>query len=259
MTRMLQYYGIGFVLIIVIGIYFWSKRGSQEPFPHRLFQTWKNKEPPANMAYWQQTWRKNHPGWHFDFWDDDENRQFIAANYSWFLPTYDGYDREIKRADAVRYFYLYHYGGVYADMDFESLKNIELLLEQHASADILFGTIQSDGRNSSHTIPNAIMISKPKCDFWLKVFQALQEAAKQNVSVEEMTGPVLLKKVYDKYWFGQTHIIVLEPEVLYPISWITHQDKRQQALKETSFTQLTQQMQKEFPNSYAVTYWTHSW
>ena len=32
------------------------------------------------------------------------------------------------RVDAVRYFLRYHYGGVYADLDFEALKPLDALL-----------------------------------------------------------------------------------------------------------------------------------
>ena len=35
------------------------------------------------------------------------------------LDVFDGYDMPIKRADAVRYFYLYALGGAYIDTDFD--------------------------------------------------------------------------------------------------------------------------------------------
>ena len=60
-----------------------------------------------------------HPGWEYKFWTDDTARAFIAKEYSWFLDTYDGYPYPIQRADALRYFAVYHYGGVYADMDLQ--------------------------------------------------------------------------------------------------------------------------------------------
>ena len=249
-----------FIIIFIAVILLYKKPSNTGPFPQCIFQTWKNKTPPSNMAYWQNTWHMNHPGWTFDFWDDNENRKFIQTHYPWFLETYMSYDKEIKRADAVRYFYLYHFGGIYADMDFECLRNMEPLLKQYSSYDIIFGSIHSDGRAKQHILPNAIMISKPKCDFWLSVFKELQRSAKQSsYSVEEMTGPAMLKRAYDSYWFGSTRIIVLKPEVLYPISWITHQSMRKEALQETSFTQLTNKMKSQYPNSYAITYWTHSW
>ena len=51
-------------------------------------------------------------------WTDRRLRAFIASYYPWFLPIYLRYDQHIKRVDAARYFLLYHYGGVYADLDF---------------------------------------------------------------------------------------------------------------------------------------------
>lgn len=37
--------------------------------------------------------------------------------YPWFLETFDTYRFPIQRADAIRYFILAHYGGVYIDLD----------------------------------------------------------------------------------------------------------------------------------------------
>lgn len=40
-----------------------------------------------------------------------------AARYPWFLETFDGYRYPIQRADAIRYFVLHHFGGIYIDLD----------------------------------------------------------------------------------------------------------------------------------------------
>ncbi|KAF4978652.1 hypothetical protein FDECE_18177, partial [Fusarium decemcellulare] len=50
-------------------------------------------------------------------WTDESARNFIAAEYPEYLEIYDGYPYPIIRADAMRYFFLHHYGGVYLDMD----------------------------------------------------------------------------------------------------------------------------------------------
>ena len=50
-----------------------------------------------------------HPSWEYKLWTDEDNRNLIKDHYPWFLKTYDEYDVNIKRVDAVRYFYLYHY------------------------------------------------------------------------------------------------------------------------------------------------------
>ena len=54
--------------------------------------------------------------------------QFLEAYYPWFLPVYRSYEIPVNRNDAVRYFYLYHFGGVYLDFDVGCLKSLEPLL-----------------------------------------------------------------------------------------------------------------------------------
>ena len=61
-------------------------------------------------------------------WTDASSREFIAENYSWFLDTFDAYKYPIQRADAIRYFILHHYGGVYLDLDIGCLRPLDPLL-----------------------------------------------------------------------------------------------------------------------------------
>ena len=250
-------------LFVLIGIlfftwYFYEKKAEQ--FPKRIFQTWKNKSPPKKMAYWAETWRSNNPDYEYVLWDDADNRRFVAENFQWFLPTYDSYDKEIKRADAIRYMYLYTYGGIYADLDFECLKPFDALLEEYKGYDIILGQMESDLSqwHSSNNIPNAIMISKPGCNFWLRVLERMVvKATSQGQGRPEVeTGPVVLKEVYSTAWFDR--IKLLPPSVLYPISWVTDEEERLTALKADEDT-LTQTMKSKYPSSYAVTYWAHSW
>jgi mannosyltransferase OCH1-like enzyme len=50
-------------------------------------------------------------------WTEKESRDFIETEYPWFLRTYDGYRYPVQRVDAVRYFIMLHYGGIYMDLD----------------------------------------------------------------------------------------------------------------------------------------------
>ena len=50
-------------------------------------------------------------------WTDVKSRELIATEYPWFLNTFDNYSQPIQRADAIRYFVLAHYGGIYIDLD----------------------------------------------------------------------------------------------------------------------------------------------
>ena len=94
-----------------------------DKIPKIIHQTWKSRDLPDNFKKWSKIIKDLHPDWEYKLWTDEDNRNFIKNHYSWFLKTYDNYDVHIKRVDAVRYFYLYHYGGVYIDLDFICLKN----------------------------------------------------------------------------------------------------------------------------------------
>lgn len=61
-------------------------------------------------------------------WTDISARDFIAEQYPWYLPTFDGYPYPIQRADALRYFVLHYYGGVYLDMDVGCRRSLDPLL-----------------------------------------------------------------------------------------------------------------------------------
>src|ERR1700734_3968818 len=61
-------------------------------------------------------------------WTDASSREFIAEHYPWFLDNFDDYTYPIQRADAIRYFVLHYYGGVYLDLDVGCLRPLDPLL-----------------------------------------------------------------------------------------------------------------------------------
>lgn len=61
-------------------------------------------------------------------WTDASSREFIAKHYPWFLDNFDAYPYPIQRADAIRYFVLHYYGGVYLDLDVGCLRPLDPLL-----------------------------------------------------------------------------------------------------------------------------------
>jgi len=61
-------------------------------------------------------------------WTDASSREFIANEYPWFIDTYDSYTYPIQRADAIRYFVLHYYGGIYFDLDVGCRRPLDRLL-----------------------------------------------------------------------------------------------------------------------------------
>ncbi|KAK7492631.1 hypothetical protein BaRGS_00016110, partial [Batillaria attramentaria] len=99
----------------------------QARIPKRIHQTWKSAKIPRSFHAWIRSWTAKHPDWEYWLWTDDNARQLVAERFPSLLPVYDGYREPIRRADALRYVVLHEFGGVYADMDMESLRPIDPL------------------------------------------------------------------------------------------------------------------------------------
>lgn len=87
-----------------------------------LFQD--NKSIPNDWIVSSNILKKNNPNWKYKLWNYESCLHLLEKHYPWFLETYNGYKHPIQKADAIRPFILYHYGGVYFDMDFKCVKNI---------------------------------------------------------------------------------------------------------------------------------------
>jgi hypothetical protein len=85
--------------------------------PKIIHQTYINESLPEHWKGPQQSCLDLHPDYEYKLWTDKKSREFIAAEYPWFLETFDGYPYPIQRADAIRYFVLHHFGGIYIDLD----------------------------------------------------------------------------------------------------------------------------------------------
>lgn len=259
----------------------------KEAIPPNIFQTWKTRDRlPTNYAYWSSTFSSLNPGHKHLIWDDYDNRDFVAQEFPWFLPVYDGYPKEIFRADIVRYLFLFKYGGLYVDMDTECLRPVQL---DSYRGGVVLGRMGQDA-DFPHSIPNAIMASSPNQLFWLLVVAMAIELVDQHTSQgdmgeqrpEKMTGPVLLKSAYDFYvgsgsesavrkraervtrhvGDGSLHgpAVLLAHDTWYPVDWhnrvhsafCTRLHARRELLNPA-------RCRKLFPRSELVTYWTHSW
>lgn len=85
--------------------------------PFIIHQTWKDDSIPSKWLDIYSECRSIYSNFQHILWTDIKSRQFINDFYPWFLETWDEYPQDIQRADAIRYFVLYHYGGIYHDLD----------------------------------------------------------------------------------------------------------------------------------------------
>lgn len=189
--------------------------------PPIIHQTWKDHNVPNSFIEMANTWINLHPGWEYRLWTDEMNRNFIKEKFPYFLHKYDNYPSNIQRVDAVRYFALYTYGGIYVDMDFECLRNITLLIE---NTGCVFGKEPEDHciiHQKNMIISNAFMACIPQHPFFQSLCSELGNdfpvTDHPNDRVLETTGPFMLSRKYNSYNRKET-IRLLESDLIYPLT-----------------------------------------
>ncbi|KAF7977465.1 hypothetical protein HWV62_3653 [Athelia sp. TMB] len=105
-----------------------TEHGQVERIPRIIHQTWKSETLPERWTGISKACRDMMPDYEYMLWTDASSREFIAKHYAWFLTTFDEYTYPIQRADAIRYFVLHYYGGVYLDLDVGCLRPLDPLL-----------------------------------------------------------------------------------------------------------------------------------
>jgi mannosyltransferase OCH1-like enzyme len=178
----------------------------------------------------QDSWKNLHPDFEYRFWSDEDMDTFMKENYPEFYENvFVKYDVHIKRVDALRYFILKHFGGIYADMDYMCQKRF---FEELQGNNVYIA--ESPWTKGHHQ--NALMISPKGHIFWDSVIDELQKR-KDVTGTLEATGPYALEECISKY--KEKDLITLNKEEFSPI--------------------LPNQDIKDFPDAKALHLGTCSW
>mmetsp|Transcript_9683 Transcript_9683/g.19763 ORF Transcript_9683/g.19763 Transcript_9683/m.19763 type:complete len:355 (+) Transcript_9683:71-1135(+) len=144
-----------------------------------------------------------HPDYQYMLWNKSNSRGFLKKNFAWFLPTWDAYAENIYRADAIRYFALYAYGGIYLDLDVGCNRRIDFLRR--------FPAVFPE------TIPigysNSMMMTQPKHPLFLQMIHELPRwrlhLPVRYANVMFSAGPMFLScqiAVYRELWDTLEHL-----------------------------------------------------
>ncbi|KAK0636158.1 glycosyltransferase family 32 protein [Bombardia bombarda] len=150
-----------------------AHNGTHDPRPqlipkiiHQVFHNWHdpgNDTLPSDWEKVRQTCVVANPGWEYKLWTETTSRDFIETEYPWFLRTYDAYRYPVQRVDAVRYFLLLFYGGIYLDLDNGCKADLTPLLYYPM-------WITDPGRGA---LSNNILASRPNHPFWARLTHSL--------------------------------------------------------------------------------------
>lgn len=163
--------------------------------PKIIHQTYINTSIPEVWQEAQQSCLERHkePEWEYKLWTDEMSADFIAAEYPEFLDTFLNYQFPIQRADAIRYFVLDHYGGIYIDLDDGCNRSLEPLLKYPA---FVRKTVPTG-------VSNDAMGAVPHHPFFERVIEELQNYDRSwflpYITVMASTGPLFLSIIWRHY------------------------------------------------------------
>jgi mannosyltransferase OCH1-like enzyme len=182
--------------------------------PKIIHQTYINASIPEPWRLAHESCLELHPDYEYKFWSDEDSHTFIQKEYPWFVETFERYAHNIQRADAIRYFVLVHYGGIYIDLDNGCRRRLDPLLSFPAWVHLTDPTgISNDGMGAT-----------PRHPFFLYVIDQLQAYNRQwglpYITIMSSTGPLFLSIVWKRYmqlhqkeevdWNGRVRVLTPE-------------------------------------------------
>ena len=222
-----------------------------------IHQTWKDYDVPRHIykESWQESWKNMNPEWEYKFWTDEDNERLVRDDYPMFWDTFKKVEKGVVKSDLCRPLYLHKYGGMYADMDFICLKDMTPLLDLLGNCIVL-----GKHNNPRQPLPNAWMYSPRGDGFWLNVsydsFIDIDNHISSRTpfqSVEKIAGPDRLN------WAVKTHRpnhTELAHNLVYPRAWgVEECDNHASNVNWDS----VEDIKRAYPDSFAVTPWTHNW
>lgn len=96
--------------------------------PKIIHQTFKNNSIPEALQNYVRSWKNQNPTWQYRFYNDSDCLDFVRREFPEYLSAYQSLPKNIERADFFRYMVVLRSGGVYADLDTESIVPLDQFL-----------------------------------------------------------------------------------------------------------------------------------
>jgi hypothetical protein len=137
----------------------------------------------------------------FVLWTNDDARAFLDSLQKEYKQNiFDRALYELERSDVLRYILLYHFGGMYMDMDEECIKPLWPLLNEHNCLLDQEDPPQSQlWHNKKFVTMNSAMACRPSHPFFKQVMTELKQYINKPGNVIDRTGPLFLTEVYLRY------------------------------------------------------------
>ncbi len=198
--------------------------------PKIIHQTWRDKNLPPiiyNLVSENIKTLKSH-GYELMFWTDEMILKLISEEYPHFNNIYKLARTGVQKGDIARILVVYHYGGIYIDLDVLLLRDFGEFLDMNL--DKLYITYEPSGQtkalyNSDKYICNAFFAANKNNNMLKMVLHNIPEYIKhftENIFQKfDIFGGSYFKTIIEKYvdmgLQNDVHIIE-DREIFYPIN-----------------------------------------
>lgn len=212
--------------------------------PKIIHQIWLGGNLPSQYHALCETWQKNHPDWLYKLWTDADIESFGMVNKKLFNMSKNyGY-----QSDLLRYEILYRFGGVYVDIDFESIRALDELHDAYS----LYSCLIPGGAY----LANGVIGVEPKHPVMEQcILQARSPRSDRDYEdIMTASGPYLFSRCLFNFAILQDQSIMILPSSFF----FPFPSNMRYQLRASS---ITREKARSFakPETYAVHYWANSW
>lgn len=167
-----------------------------------IHQSWKTNELGEEERGWADSVKRAFDGYEYKFWTDEDNDELVRISYPEF---YDFYKEllPIQKADFVRHLYIYHYGGIYLDLDVKMNKPLPL---EGAEVFLCDQTLEANDEKMKILVDPFFLAGDKGCKFFYSMCQSVvrgliynilsSKTSKEYIDTLYKTGPYMLTKFY---------------------------------------------------------------
>lgn len=195
-----------------------------KPMIHRLWLG-PNQIPDEYIAYGLK-WQELNPDWQVIDWDQQQLSFITLRNQHVISDIWKRGGKSIEAAvqvaDVVGYELIYHYGGIYVNVDIEPIRSLDYMFDYYS----LSNNDVYAGREDWNTprIVNAVLGGPLKHPFWEYVIKQLAPRYFANPEAEmvETTGPALLTDCVNEWnncFFDDAKVRVLDHKAFNLVHW----------------------------------------
>jgi len=189
-------------------------------------QTWKTKKLPNNEKVNSDKIKKIYNNYSYILWTDNDIEHFIRSEYSSYYNFFSQLTI-IQKVDIVRYFWMYHFGGVYSDLDILYRKKI---FYEKFNGVVFFEREWTYPKNPSikKSVHNAVFASRPKHPIWLIIIDEIKKKYERGErNVFNLTGPNSISEIISRLKLTKKFkdIIIIPGKYIYQMGHSKHNGK----------------------------------